>query len=160
MGISEKIAHSDVFHVNIYKEGVFWIAYEHSAYYFWLMKGYKPTKKFVKTVKKEIVSIGFPQKALNININSNCLIERDEDNLKTFLLKEPIDSEAFEKWKMKLTLNNTTKDTTQTPLCSLYFESVLMEQILAFPLADKTPMECMLFLSELKKELNTHGNLR
>jgi hypothetical protein len=156
MEISEKIAHSDTFHVTIYKEGVFWIAYEHSAYYFWLTKGYRPTKKFVKKIKKEIVSVGFPQKALHID--SNCPMERDEDHLKTFLLKEPIDSEAFEEWKMKL--NSTAKDTVRTSLCSLYPESVLIEQILSFPLADKTPMECMLFLSELKKQLNTHGNLR
>jgi hypothetical protein len=156
MEISEKIVHSDTFHVNIYKEGVFWVAYEHSAYYFWLTKGYRPAKKFIKKIKKEIVSVGFPQKALHID--SNCLMERDEDYLKTFLLKESIDLEAFEEWKMKL--GSTTKDSTSPPRCNLYSESVLIEQILSFPLADKTPMECMLFLSELKKQLSAHGNLR
>jgi hypothetical protein len=64
MTISEKIIHSDAFHVNIYKEGVFWIAYEQSAYYFYVQKGYKPTKKFIKCIGQEVVSIGFPENAL------------------------------------------------------------------------------------------------
>jgi hypothetical protein len=43
--INEKIKHSSVFRVNLYKEGVFWLAYEQSAYYVWLLKGYKKGTK-------------------------------------------------------------------------------------------------------------------
>jgi hypothetical protein len=112
MEISEKIVHPDAFHVPIYKEGVFWIAYEQSAYYFWLKKGYKPTKKLIKTVGKEIVSIGFPQNTLDKQgITSHCFPERDESNVKTFLLEEAIDREAFEEWKTKL--KSTIKEDVQ-----------------------------------------------
>ena len=45
--INEKIVHSSLCSVNLYKEGVFWTAYEQSAYYVWLLKGYKKgTKTF------------------------------------------------------------------------------------------------------------------
>jgi hypothetical protein len=101
MSISEKIVHSDTFHIQLYKEGVFWIAYEQSAYYFGLQKGYKPTKKWVKTVGREIVSVGFPSLATDIE---GLLLERDEPNQKTFILEEAIDMDAFNRWKDDLHL--------------------------------------------------------
>jgi hypothetical protein len=154
MGISEKIIHPDVFHVHIYKEGVFWIAYEQSAYYFWLEKGYKPTKKLIKTVGKEVVSVGFPQNILDKPDSiGHCLLEKDESNVKTFLLEKPIDPDAFEEWKANLEADVVRN----APVAA---ESTFVEQILTFPLSDKTPLECMLFLSELKKQLTAHGYVR
>jgi hypothetical protein len=135
MGISEKIIHPDAFHVHLYKEGVFWIAYEQSAYYFWLMKGYKPTKKFVKAIKKEIVSIGFPQSALPANINSNCLMEKDAINLKTFLLEESIDEDAFEQWKMQVPVY----DALQAK--EMRIETALMERDYKFTLGENLKKE-------------------
>ena len=61
MRVFEKIAHKNLHEVKIYREGVFWVAYEQSAYYFWKLKGYKPTKRFVKVVGMEVVSVGFPK---------------------------------------------------------------------------------------------------
>jgi len=52
--INEKIVHSSLCSVNLYKEGVFWTAYEQSAYYVWLLKGYKPSKKRYKKMNKEV----------------------------------------------------------------------------------------------------------
>jgi hypothetical protein len=52
MTIFEKIHHTSLGEVRIYKEGAFWVAYEQSAYYFAMLKGYKPTKKFVKCIGK------------------------------------------------------------------------------------------------------------
>ncbi|MDR1632064.1 MAG: hypothetical protein LBR97_04180 [Dysgonamonadaceae bacterium] len=164
MGISEKIIHPDAFHVHLYKEGVFWIAYEQSAYYFWLKKGYKPTKKFVKSIKKEIVSIGFPQSALPSNINSNCLMEKDEINLKTFLLEESIDEDAFEQWKMQVPVYDAlqAKESRIETALKEVLPNGIAAKIRDFPIAGKTPMECMLFLSEMQHELtnNSNGNLR
>lgn len=57
--ISEKIIHTSLHQVKLYKQGMFWVGYEQSAYYIWQIKGYKPTKKFVKSVAVEVVQIGF-----------------------------------------------------------------------------------------------------
>jgi hypothetical protein len=164
MGISEKIIHPDVYHIHIYKEGVFWVAYEQSAYYFWLKKSYKPTKKRIKSIEKEVVSVGFPQNTLDKRDSiSHCSLERDEPNVKTFLLEEPIDLNAFEKWKENMDISRekarlASPATCETPASSM--EPAFVKQILAFPLSNKTPVECMLFLSELKNQLTTHGHLR
>jgi hypothetical protein len=158
MGISEKIIHSNTFHIYSYKEGVFWIAYEQSAYYFWQQRGYKPTKKFVKSIGREIVSVGFPQNAMDTF--SGLMIE-EEANKKTFILEESIDSQAFKEWKDDLPLyqNDTggkEKDraySVTTMVVPSPQENHIIRRLHAFPLADKTPMECMMFLSELQKQL-------
>jgi len=48
MTISEKREHADAYEVKLYREGVFWVAYEQNAYYCGQQKGYKPTKKWIK----------------------------------------------------------------------------------------------------------------
>lgn len=51
--------------IHLWLEGMFWKAYERSAYLFVnRISGYKPYKKFVKAVGGEVVAIGFPTKAL------------------------------------------------------------------------------------------------
>jgi hypothetical protein len=171
MVILEKIVHSDAYTVNIYKEGIFWIAYEQSAYYIWQKKGYKLTKKFIKQIRQEVVNCGFPQNALDSFVCENeksFTLTTDMPHLKTFLLEKPIDLDAFEEWKNELPLasfngGSTTNNvpdaqshTCDLPQLSPFFEGgykEFIDKLLAFPLADKTPMECMFFLSGLQKEL-------
>lgn len=51
--------------VHLWLEGMFWKAYERSAYLFVRrISGYKPYKKFVRSVGGEVVAIGFPSKAI------------------------------------------------------------------------------------------------
>ena len=63
--------------VHLWKEGVFWVAYERSAYWVHLRsatrgcnplsknkEGYKPTKKYIKSVGGDVVTVGFPHNAL------------------------------------------------------------------------------------------------
>ncbi|MDR0334140.1 MAG: hypothetical protein LBI15_11865 [Dysgonamonadaceae bacterium] len=59
MIIKEKIHHTDTFAVNLYKEGIFWMAYEQSAYAVCQIKPYIARKKYVKAVSAEVVSVGF-----------------------------------------------------------------------------------------------------
>ncbi|NDV84975.1 hypothetical protein [Bacteroides sp. 51] len=47
--------------IFLYREGIFWKAYEKSAYRIASsFQTFKPIKKYVKTVGEAIVSIGFP----------------------------------------------------------------------------------------------------
>lgn len=51
--------------VHLWLEGMFWKAYERSAYLFVRrISGYKPYKKYVRSVGGEVVAIGFPSKAI------------------------------------------------------------------------------------------------
>jgi hypothetical protein len=47
--IATKIKHPSTNHLLVFKEGVFWVAYEQSAYYIAQLKKYKPTKKYLKS---------------------------------------------------------------------------------------------------------------
>ena len=51
-----KIEQENINSIFLHKEGIFWRAYEHSAYLFTLfIKEYQITKKFYKNVKQELV---------------------------------------------------------------------------------------------------------
>jgi hypothetical protein len=88
--IEEKIQHLSLFRVNLYKEGVLWLAYEQSAYYVWLLKGYKPIKKRYKKMDKEVVQVGFPKvDALLENQNISIVTRqdtfiKDDNNIKYY----------------------------------------------------------------------------
>ena len=47
--------------IILLREGIFWRAYEKSAYAFSMqVHPYKPTRKWVIAVKQDVVSLGFP----------------------------------------------------------------------------------------------------
>jgi hypothetical protein len=161
--IIEKIVHVNPHELKIYREGVFWIAYEQSAYYFWEQKGYRATKKFVKTAGRDVVSVGFPQNAYTTfrNTTLDIPLEKDEANVKVFILGNAIDTDAFQAWKTGLALQEASLKKEKQVSSSVVLEesspseNEILYTIRNFPLADKTPMECMLFLSETQKELKT-----
>ena len=155
MKINEKILHSQSNEIRIYKEGVFWMAYEQSAYWFHLQKSYKPTKKFVKTVSQDVVSIGFPSSALK-GLETLYKFTEDTDRIKVWLPEQEIDRSEFEVWKNALPVYEKTEG-SGVPLPSVERAHApsqqLVEKLRSFDLSNATPMQCMLFLSEVKKEL-------
>jgi len=150
--------------IHLFKEGVFWIAYEQCAYWFHLQKGYKPTKKLVKVVGQEVVSVGFPESVLerltelhNGTDGTNGTLVSVGDKMKVFALNEEIDLKKFEEWKSGLSLT-VKKEATSEILGTggtdeaMEKNKTIEERIKAFDLWNKTPMDCMTFLTELKKE--------
>ncbi|GHT64926.1 hypothetical protein FACS189451_12640 [Bacteroidia bacterium] len=100
MTITEKIPHSSLVEVKFYKEGVFWVAYEQSAYHIHQQKGYRATKKLVKILGQETVSIGFPQSSYETYLKTTTsVLEQDEPCIKVFSLDQAIDMAAFRQWK-------------------------------------------------------------
>jgi hypothetical protein len=143
--ISDKVQHPTMQHLFVYKEGVFWVAYEQSAYYIWQMKGYKPTKKYYKIIKNSAVSVGFPNVDVVLNelIKNNCISEVNKtDTTIEMLLKEPINKITFEVWKQNLSENVNLKLNSKGSIEGL---------VKAFPLAQKTPMEAFLFIKEMQE---------
>ena len=196
MTITEKIPHANPNEIKLYKEGIFWVAYEQSAYYIWQKKGYRATKKMVKTLGKEIVSVGFPQSSYETFTHTiNPVLEKDEEYLKVFSVDKAIDMEAFRQWKENLPLALTRHCEGEArsnpephpqplstrrgePACSTQsgvypevsplslwrgaggeVENEIYQKLYNFPIENKTPMECVVFLSEIKKICYSHGNL-
>lgn len=72
--------------IYLYREGVFYKAYERSAYLF--VKNVKPfmvKKRFVKSVNQEVVSIGFPTNSLH-NYFEKDKIQANENTAEVVLI--------------------------------------------------------------------------
>ncbi len=168
--------------IILYKEGLFWKAYERSAYILChQVRPFKPTKKSLKSLDGgEIVSVGFPWKHEEKYIGALERLESGDERL-TLAAASAIDPADFEKWKAELPLLALpAKSKTETaegkeqgipaasgvpadgvravsevpaghisPMAAL----AAAERIKAFNLAESTPLECMLLISELKKTL-------
>ena len=135
--------------IKLHKEGLFWRAYEHSAFLFLNnIKKYSITKKYYKNVKKEVVYLGFPE-------NSIGSVEKICNKLKLTLLKAEkqitikglagFSKSSFEDWKNSIE--------QAIPKNKLNHGSIL-DKIRNFPVVSKSPMECQQFLIEIQKELN------
>lgn len=163
--------------IILFREGIFWKAYEKSAYAFHhQIQPYKLTKKHVPSINGELVSLGFPTGATD-NILSGRKVLLTED-YKMILESEGIDNAQFETWKEQIPLMapivkdnvvregvvTMTRTTQQMGIQSPPPASMakIVENIRLFNLESKTPVECMLFLMDIKKQLaeqegNTHG---
>lgn len=83
--------------VVLFLEGKFWKAYEKSAYVLTMMYGFKPTKRYVKLVSQEIISVGFPQESLQKYVG-NQHAEYSEKLIRVWFNKEQ-NEDAFISWK-------------------------------------------------------------
>lgn len=67
------------------KEGLFWRAYEVSAWLFITsLKEYNPTKKFYKVISNEVVHIGFTENKTMLRlaqIKTQCTINKEEKQI-------------------------------------------------------------------------------
>lgn len=144
--ISVKIQHRSLKHLFLYKEGVFWVAYEQSAYFIVQHKDYKPTKKFYKNIKQSVVSVGFPNidALLNELKQKNCISKINRIGTTTIevILKEHINTTDFKLWKENLTENRNIKSNPKMNIEDL---------VKAYPLAHKTPVDAFLFIKELQE---------
>ncbi len=137
--------------IYLYKEGIFFKAYEQSAFAFATQRrDYMPKAKMVKSINQKIVSLGFPQSALNKYLDR--VVKREE---KTVVLEcDPIDVDRFQEWKQKIPFEIEKPQPTESIQSENSQMKRIFERIRTFPIETKSPMECMLFVSEIKKELS------
>ncbi len=122
------------------------------------VKAYKPIKQYVKKVKKEIVSIGFPVSVL-ANITS---LAKE----KSFEISQP-DNEgvirittngsfegSFEEWKNSIKLQEPAQSNNNYISTHLdKRKEAVIEKLKGYSLANHTPVETMTLVMELQKEL-------
>lgn len=191
--------------IILYKEGLFWKAYERSAYILCTqVRAFKPTKRSLKSLGGgELVSVGFPWKYEEKYIGPLERIESSDGRL-TLAAASAIAPADFEAWKALLPLHTpavprrageaadaaaANSELPRQAVCtppivtcvpdesssapageSTSHESLRLpdgrtagfalsaahavaERVRQFNLAESTPMECMLFISDLKKTL-------
>lgn len=151
--------HANTHHIYFYREGVFYKAYEHSAYLFITnIKAFQTKKRFVKSISQEIVSIGFPTNSLKSYFSVDKI--KEEGNMAEVELDKVIDITAFTQWKSELPIYQEEPGKQMKPVRQhtqpqevMSSNEELIMKIRMFPIEGKTPLECMLFLSEIKSKL-------
>ena len=157
--------------IILYREGLFWKAYERSAFAVCSqVRAFKTTKKALKTLGGgHLVSIGFPAASENAVCGALECISREQDrvvfaapravaagpgiavagnpavagHLPEERMRSPSEAES------RPGMRYAEADFSLTAACRV--AGALKE----FNLAEKTPLECMMFLSELKKMIHS-----
>lgn len=144
--------------IRLVKSGEFYRAYNHSAWLFQcFITEHKVMRKYVKALKCDIFYVGFPEKSLFNNIGERKSSKTDY-GFDIELMEDEIPNEdAYEDWKMTIETEHSSKgDFYSLPLAGADAEREVIRRIKDFPLENKTMVECMVFLSELRKLLNNN----
>lgn len=146
--------------IYLYREGIFWKAYQYSAYRILQRQAnLKLKKKFVKAVSCEVISIGFPDVTLE-RIFDKQEIKILEDKI-IYISCEELDRQAYKKWfevvplmeQAESVLPELKRNTTVSA------EEVVLRKIKEFRIEESTPMAYMIFLASVRKELVEYGDL-
>lgn len=159
MTIEEKLSNETGHAVRLYKEGAFWIAYEKSAYVLVRHKTLRVTKKYVKKVSCEVTKVGFPSDVLpyfysilgSPAVSGEFYIQMDLDT--------PVPEEDFEKWKSEQVVSEVGNALPHTSGVHAARENHIIELISSYPLAEKTPLEVMMFFQHLKSLIGRTGEI-
>ena len=87
----------------LFLEGKFWKAYERSAYALTRLYNFKPSKRFIKLVGEDIISVGFPQEQLPKYLH-NAVVD-ESGKMCRATVQCVYEQQAFEEWKASARIN-------------------------------------------------------
>ncbi len=147
--------------IKLYKEGIFYKAYEYSAYLFTKhIKAYQVKRKYSVQLKRDLVSIGFPITSFSaLAIPETCRLQEFPHHLELEVSDEPLDTSAYVEWKDGISLsvqepkvNVQNRGGNGFTISTLEYD--VLQRLHRFNIDTATPMACMLLLSELKQSLS------
>ena len=159
----------DYLKIKLYKEGNFWRAYEWSAYlceFFpnGLQENEKlnPTYKDVKGIDNGLIFVGLPTPSFKKYLPTieNKDFFNDKNGVKIIDASKEFEKIAFDdignllnewKKKCKIALPKSEKSSSNNFKCNNITD--IIKSLKTFPIESKTPIECLLFLSDLKKKI-------
>ena len=144
--------------IYLFVEGLFLKAYQRSAYLFLTqVKPFKAVKKYYKSIAEDVVMLGFPSHNLDAVFPADAVFDRSDSHISIKCMA--IDVGAYQKWFDSVELTEPKIKVSPTPKATAVFlpEKSSCDRIVAqvrdFCIESATPLDCMLFLSGLKKEL-------
>jgi hypothetical protein len=150
--------------IILHKEGLFWRAYEQSAYLFSKhVRKYQVIRKHFKNVEKDIVFLGFPHSAKEDVLKSIISTDFQSDEKQVTIYGFQLDEAGFLEWKNSIELKAVTAPDNSLASESQVSYSVnkqdnpgnsILYMIQKFPVASKTPVECQQFIIEIQKQIN------
>lgn len=145
--------------IRLIKSGDFYRAYNHSAWLFQCcIVEHKVMRKYVKSIKSDILYIGFPEKSLFNNIGDRKSVKTDY-GFDIELFQEEIPEEnGYETWKATIDpLPSSKGDFHSMILSGIEAEREVIRRLKEFPLESRSMVECAVFLSDLRKLLNNNS---
>lgn len=159
--------------IHLFQEGSFYRAYEWSA---WLchrfVQQFKVTHKNFKSIDQSVLFVGFPVMSLPKYVDHKAEVsdvdEKNKDVLfSSSVIPDDMDLDLmaadFEMWKSSIPVDldaRKSKEGADSQRANIEQNDVptiskagIVQQILAFPLENKTPLQCMCFIAELKQQV-------
>lgn len=143
--------------IYLYKEGIFYRAYERSAY-LWMKHicNYEIKKRYVKTINRTIVYLGFPMSVLGDKIGTH-VYEVESDYVVVELGgTAKFCNATYIDWHKQYEIAD---EKTNSATLKFSNERTLIDEIKKYPIETSSPIECMMFLLQLKKRCNADGNI-
>lgn len=141
--------------IRLVTSGEFVRAYNHSAWLFYCcISKYKVIRKYYKAQQKDIYFLGFPVDKL-IELANGRVCEKTEFGFDITLKSDELPAEeGYEAWTNEVPVEAVSRaDACATPLAGRELETAVCKKIREFPLETKTPVETVVFLSEMRKLL-------
>ncbi|MCB9291517.1 MAG: hypothetical protein H6559_00055 [Lewinellaceae bacterium] len=142
--------------ILLLREGLFWRAYQLSAFLFSThIRPLKVTSRHVKVVKANLAYVGFPDKILEGIVQAagekGWNIERQEKQIR-IIVGLPVDRAAYQQW-FEAQAPSEEESAATFPYLG---QDKILEKIRSYPIMEKTPLETQRFVLELQKEINGH----
>ena len=139
--------------IYLHKSGLFWRAYERSAFLFIkYARKYKVFKKIIKKINTEVVYLGFPDIALD---DVFYVIKRKPVNKDEYMAvfgNFDLSESEYENWKGSIPFSDTPNKDGRRALPEN--ENDIIMKIRNFQTVYKSPMECQQFVLDLQNQLN------
>lgn len=154
---------SNTHYVYLYREGIFYKAYDRSAYA-WskYICSYEVKHRYIKSIGAEVLSIGFPVKSLESKLEGHQYEINDERKVVVKLgEKEIIDPQSYERWREEICVaatNVVRENEVEYVDLDKRNNDDLLTEIISFPIETSSPIDCMMFLSELKRRYHNLKN--
>ena len=151
-----KIEQANIDKIYLYREGGFWKAYERSAYMFYLhIKKYLVQQKYVKSVDSYVVYLGFPDSKVSDLTREYTVTVPDEKQL-VVSSGHSVDPSEFDTWKALIEMKHEEPKPSIAKTETGDAEREAIHRIRNFMLESANPIECLIFVKELK-HLLTNG---
>lgn len=145
--------------VRLVSSGEFVRAYNHSAWLFYCcISKYKVIRKYSKVQQKDVYFLGFPASKLLELANGRVCTKTDFGYDITLKPDEVPAEDGYEAWTKEVPVEAASRaDANAMPLSGRELENAVCRKIREFPLETKTPVETVVFLSEMRKLLIEEG---
>jgi hypothetical protein len=141
--------------IHLFREGLFFKAYGRSAFLFHTqVKPFKIVRKHYKVVGSDVLLLGFPSGQLDALFPQGGVETLGEGHV-AVNARQPFDPDAYYDWCDEVEMGVAPAVSTMPAAVSVHscLPAALEAKIRAFPIERSSPIDCMMFLSALQKEL-------